>query len=475
MKQASSVYTTNERWRAFAVVSVAVFISILDLFIVNIGMPDIQREWPDAGLSRLSWVLTGYAIALAALLVPLGKIGDILGRRRVFEVGVLTFVLGSALCALSPNPEILIAARVLQGVGAAALTPTSLGLLLPLFPLRERAAVIGAWAALGGVGAATGPPLGGVLVQASWRWIFIVNIPLGLYTTFAVRRRFAEVRDAGSPLPDAVGATLLMLCVGLLTLGLVQGPSWDWDERVVGSFVVGALSGILLVLRSRRHRAPVLELELFRAPSFAFASASTFVFFAGFAGLLLGGVLFLTDVWHYSVLRAGLGFAPGPIMAAVFAAPAGRLAQRFGPAIIGAPGGLLFAIGTAWMTGLGPDPAYASEYLPTMIVGGIGVGLILPSFTASAMMAVRPERLATGIAAETTFRQIGAALGVGAWVAIFGAPAADGVLDAFDRGFVFMAVTSFVAGLTLLVLHFVLRGARGAAAEAAGTPATETP
>jgi MFS family permease len=142
-------------------------------------LPDIERQWPDAGLSGLSWVLSAYAIVLAALLVPLRRVGDLIGRKRVFQAGLAIFVLGSALCAAAQSPEFLIAARVLQGVGAAALTPTSLSLLLPLFRTRERPAVIGAWAALGGVGAAMGPPLGGLLVQASWRWIFLVKCHSG--------------------------------------------------------------------------------------------------------------------------------------------------------------------------------------------------------------------------------------------------------------------------------------------------------
>src|SRR5215207_8979333 len=211
MKQVSppAPYDTDTRWRAFATLSIAVFISILDLFIVNIAFTDIEREWPEAGLSGLSWVLSAYAIVLAALLVPLGRVGDRAGRKRVFQAGLALFVLGSALCAAAPSPGFLLVARVLQGFGAAALTPTSLSLLLPLFPREERTAVIGAWAALGAVGAAMGPPLGGLLVQASWRWIFIVNVPLGLFTLWRVRRRFAEIRDPEATVPDIVGAVLL--------------------------------------------------------------------------------------------------------------------------------------------------------------------------------------------------------------------------------------------------------------------------
>jgi EmrB/QacA subfamily drug resistance transporter len=453
--RAAAVDGDPKRWRAFAVISVAVFISVLDLFIVNIAFPDIQRDFSTATLSELSWVLNGYTILFAALLVPFGKLGDLIGRRRVFEAGLVTFVVGSALCALAPTLETLVAARVLQGVGAAALTPTSLGLILPLFPARQKATAIGAWAALGGVGAATGPPLGGILVQADWRWIFVVNIPLGLITVALVHRRLKEIREEGARMPDVAGAVLGVLTIGLLTLGLAQGPEWNWDGRSIACFAVAAALGTIFVARSRRHNSPVLELDLFRKPGFSMASAATLLFFAGFAALLVGGILFLTQAWHFSVLEAGFGFAPGPAMAALVAPFAGRLADRFGPAIIGAPGGLLFAIGAVLFTNLPAQPDYAGSYLPGMLLGGIGVGLILPSFTASAVMTLPPARLATGIGAETMFRQVGAAVGVATWVAIFGTPVARDVVPAFQDGFAFMGVCSIASGATLLALAVI--------------------
>jgi EmrB/QacA subfamily drug resistance transporter len=452
LETAPSTYGPDQRWRAFATLAVAVFISILDLFIVNIAFPDIAREWPATNLSGLAWVLSAYAIVLAALLVPLGRLGDRIGRKRVFQSGLAVFVLASALCALAPSPELLVAARVLQGVGAAALTPTSLSLLLPLFSPRERAAVIGAWAALGAVGAAMGPPLGGLLVQANWRWIFLVNVPLGLITLWLVRRRFGEIRDPDASRPDVAGGALLAAAVGLLTLGLVQGPEWSWDGRVIASFAAASAGGVAFVVRSHRHESPVLDLRFFRSASFSYAVVATFLFFAGFAALLLGGVLFLTDVWNYSVLSAGLAFAPGPVMAAISAAPGGRLTARFGPGPIGLVGGSLFAAGAALFVGLPAEPAYVSHFLPGMLIGGAGVGLILPTFTSAAVLAVPADRLSTGIAAETTFRQIGAALAVGAWVAIYGSPGRADVLDAFDRGFLYMAACSLAAGLTMLAL-----------------------
>src|SRR5918992_4954598 len=460
------------RWRAFLLVAPAIFITILDMFIVNIAFPDILRDFEGSSISELSWVLNGYAIVFAALLVPMGKLGDVIGRRLVFQVGTLLFVAASALAAVAPSPGLLIAARVLQGVGAAAITPTSLGLVLPLFPAQQRSAAIGAWAALGGVGAAMGPPLGGVLTEASWRWIFIVNIPIGLLTIALVQRRLEELRDSRALLPDAVGSALAVTAVGLLVLGLVQGDTWDWDTRVIACFAAALVLGIAFVARSLRHRAPVIELDLFKSSEFSLANAANLAFYAGFGAFLLGCVLYLTEVWSYSVLTAGFALAPGPATAALFAGISSRFADRLGPAIVGAPGGIIFAVACVMMTGLGPERDYVGEFLPAALITGVGVGLMLPAFMACAMLVIPSERFATGIGGTATFRQIGLALGVAAFVALFGTPAVTDVLGAFDRRFVYIAACAAASGLILFVLALLMRGRRPPTADAIPAPGT---
>jgi EmrB/QacA subfamily drug resistance transporter len=463
-------------WRGFAVLSIAIFVVSLDLFIVNIAFPALAADFPEASVSGLSWVLSAYAIVYAALLVPFGKLGDLAGRLRVFRGGLVLFTLGSALCAAAPSAGLLVAARVVQAVGAAAITPTSLGLVLPTFPPAKRSAAIGAWAALGGVGAAMGPPLGGLLVELSWHWIFVINVPLGLVCLAYVGRHFAEVRDPSGRLPDGAGAVLAVGSVGLLALGLAQGPDWSWDWRVLAALAGAVVLGALLVARSRTHAAPVLALDLLRSPSFSLASLATFLFFAGFAGLLLGNVLFLTGVWGYSALQAGFAFAPGPLLAATFAALSGRVTDRFSsPAVLGVPGGVLFALGATFYLGLGPEPDYLTGYLPGAFLTGIGVGLSLPALTASALTVVPPGELATGVATSTAFRQIGAALGIATWVAVHGTPAPGEVLDAFDRNFVLVGACGLVAGATLLVLALRARYAgapAGSRAASSGAPAS---
>jgi EmrB/QacA subfamily drug resistance transporter len=460
------------RWRAFLLVAPAIFITFLDMFIVNIAFPDMLRDFEDSSISELSWVLNAYTIVFAALLVPMGKLGDVIGRKLVFQVGTLLFVAGSALSAAAPSAGLLIGARVLQGVGAAAITPTSLGLVLPLFPANQRAAAIGAWAALGGVGGAMGPPVGGLLTEASWRWIFIVNVPIGLLTIALVQRRLGEVRDARALLPDAIGSVLAVVSIGLLVLGLVQGDAWDWDARAIACFAGALVLGAAFVMRSLRHRAPVIELDLFRSPEFSLANAANLVFYAGFGAFLLGNVLFLTDVWRYSVLEAGFALAPGPATAALFAAISSRFADRLGPATVGAPGGIVFAVACLMMAGLGPEPDYAGEFLPAILVSGVGVGFAVPAFTACAIVVVPSERLATGIGGAATFRQIGAALGAAALVALLGTPAVTEVLAAFDRSFVFMAGCGAASSLMLLVLAILMRGRRRPTAADAAEPGT---
>jgi EmrB/QacA subfamily drug resistance transporter len=440
-------------WRTFVMISIGVFASLLDLFIVNIAFPDLRRDFPRSGLAELSWVLNGYAIVFAALLVPAGRLADLYGRKRAFVVGLGLFVLASAVCAAAPSVAVLIAARVLQGAGAAILTPSSLGLVLPAFAPRRRPAVIAAWAAVGAVGAAAGPPLGGLLVQASWRWVFLVNLPLGLVSIWYAARRLDESRDPDARgIPDLAGTLALMIGIGALTLALVQGRTWGWDSTgTLAAFAVAVATTAVALARSVRHPVPVLELPILRVPSFALAVAAALAFFAAFAGLLLGGVLFLTQVWGHSVLRAGLELAVGPLAALAFASLAGRIGPRIGMGVLGGIGGLLVAAGLGLNAiRLGLEPNYAGAFLPGQLLTGAGVGLSIPAFTAAAVSAVGPARIATAIGISSMFRQVGAALGVAAFVALVGTPAREHALSAYRHGWAFMVAAATVGGLLML-------------------------
>lgn len=408
------------------VTSAAAFVAGLDLFIVNIAFNDIGRDFAGTSLSQLSWVLNGYAIVYAALLVPLGRLADRSSRRTGFIAGVGLFTVASAICAAAPNVEVLVAARVLQAVGAAALTPTSLGLLLAVFAIERRANAVRVWAASGALAAAAGPVVGGLLVQASWRWVFLVNIPIGIITIIAAVRFVPDSRDPeAGPVPDLIGALLAALAVGALALGLVQGGSWGWGSfRIIAALTVAAVAGGLFWYRNLHHPVPVVEPALLRVPSFAWANATSLIFSTAFAASLLIAVLWLQQVWGESALRAGLEMAPGPLLVPVFAVVASLLVKRgVGVGLITAAGCLLCAAGAVtMMVSVGPTPAYATEILPGWLLGGAGVGLALPTLLSSATADLPPSRTATGSAVVTMTRQVGSVLGVSVLVALLGSP-----------------------------------------------------
>jgi EmrB/QacA subfamily drug resistance transporter len=443
------------RWKVLAVTAVAVFMGFLDVTIVNVAFPDIEHDFAGASRADLSWVLNVYNIVFAALLVPAGRVADLVGRRRMFFVGVGAFLTPSVLCGVAASPEGLVAARVLQAAAGAVLVPTSLALLLPEFPAERRATAVAIWSATGAVAAALGPSLGGVLVdQLGWRWVFFVNVPIGLAALVPARRILRETRDPDALLPDALGSALLVVGVGALALGIVKGSDWGWDSpRVLGALAAAAVLLPAVVLRSARHRAPVIELSLFRARSFAVANAGMFAFSTAFYALLLCNVLFLTQIWGWSILTAGFAVTPGPLMAAATAPLAGRLADRFGQRVVALPGALLFALGCALFAhGMGTTPAYASEYLvPTMLTGA-GVGLSFASWGSAAVAELPPARFATGSAVLACVRQIGAVLGIAALVALLDAAPPGDPMSGFVAAWTWMAVAGGVVAALALTL-----------------------
>jgi EmrB/QacA subfamily drug resistance transporter len=443
------------RWQVLLVTSVGVFMTFLDVTIVNIAFPDIRASFPDSSLAQLSWILNAYAIVFAAALVPAGRLADRVGRRRFFFAGLLLFLGASVGCGAAGSVEVLIGARVIQALAGAMLVPASLALVLPEFPLERRATATALWGATGAVAAAAGPSLGGVLVDwQGWRSVFFVNLLIGLPSLLPARRLLRESREPQAALPDALGALLLATGVGALALAIVEGPDWGWSSgRVVGAFTASAVSLGVFVWRSSRHPAPVIELSLFRVRSFSVANAGGFVFALGFYALLLCNVLFLTGVWRYSILEAGVLLTPGPLAAAIAAPIGGRLSDRFGQRLVAVPGGLIFAAGALlFALGIGEQPAYVSEFLPATLLTGIGVGLSFASFGSAAVAELPRSRYATGGAIANCFRQIGAALGISALIVVLGTPSATDPLGDYKHAWVLMALTGAVAGLTGIAL-----------------------
>jgi EmrB/QacA subfamily drug resistance transporter len=432
------------------------FVAFLDTTIVNIAFPDISASFAGSGRDALSWVLDGYFVVIAALLVPAGGLADRFGHRRIFLLGVAGFTAASLLCAVAPSLELLISFRVLQGVGAALIAPASLAIVLDSFPVEKRSTGVGLWGAAAAAAAATGPTLGGALVELNdWRLVFLVNLPLGAAILIAGRSRLPERPVRDSRLPDLPGALMLALALALITLGIVEGNDWGWTAAAtLGSFATGAALLVAMVARSRSHPRPIVEPELFAHRSFRIGNLGTLLFSAAFFSIVLGNVLFLTSIWGYTVLQAGLATLPGPAMTTVVSGPAGRLADRFGHRAIVVPGALFFAAGVMVLRSAGAEPDWLGLWLPGAILTGIGIGLAFPTLGSAAVRDVAVDRFATASAVNAAFRQVGAVLGTAILVAIVGDPLGlREALSVSDDAYLFAVVAALLSGAVTLVLR----------------------
>jgi len=460
-----------------AVLAVAVlgsFMAFVDATIVNIAVPNIAHHFSGSRLSSVSWVLNAYNIVFAAFLVGGGQLADLLGRRRVFSSALLLFTLASTVCAVAPTLDVLIAARIVQAAGAAALVPSSLAIVLESREERERMHAVALWAAVAALAAGIGPPLGGLLITASsWRLVFLVNIPVGLLAFLLARRVLVESRAPGRRhMPDLLGGAVLALAIASLVLAVVKGQEWGWGGgRVIGAFLAALLLGSYFVLRSSRHRAPVIDLSLLRIRAFALSNGVTVVMASGFYAYTLCNVLFLTSVWRYSILTAGLALTPGPFTAMAVAGPASRLVERVGHRPIVVPGALVWAGGMAWFAArLGVAPDFLGGWLPGMVILGVGAGLTFPTLSGAAVGSVPGPRFAVATSLNSVARQVGAALGVAILIAILGGAAGLDplqALHAFEHGWLF-AGACFLAGSLACLGLVVARPGQDAQSEARG-------
>ena len=452
-EQPGTLETGRRRWAVLAVVSAAQFLTILDLWVVNIALPALRHDFAPATLSDVSWILDVYAIVLAALLLPAGRAADSIGRRKCFLAGLVVFGVASLGCAVAPDLPALIACRALQAAGAAVLMPTSLGLALSVFPSRQRGTAVGVWAGVGAVAAGSGPVLGGLLVESSWRWIFLINLPIILATWaagVAILPRRGNMRgniragERGSRRPgwriDGVGTVLVLGAVGLVCTALTEAPGWP-PSRTWPVLAAGLALAAAFVAHIRRHPDPLVAPGLFSIRPFSAGAVGLVAYYTGFASMLLGTTLLLTAEWHFSVLHAAVSIAPGPITAGIVSPFSGRLSARFGMRSTVVAGAVLFAAAGAWpLASAGGGPAYAAVVLPSMLLWGVANALIQPSLFASADAAPRAE-LASGSAVLAMARQVGSALGVAVFVAVFGASPATG-LGGFDRAWIVVLITA---------------------------------
>jgi EmrB/QacA subfamily drug resistance transporter len=397
------------------------FLSSVDLFIVNVAFDQIGRDFETAGLAELSWILSAYAVVFAALLVPMGRLADRYGQKRGFVAGLVLFIAASLACGFAPGVWWLVAFRGLQAVGAAAMTPASLGLLLAAVEPDKRAPAARLWATTGALAAALGPALGGGLVQLSWQWAFWINLPVGLLLVAGALRYVPDVRlNQGAPMPDLAGAVMLVVLVGAVVLGLIQGNDWGWaSTRVLGAFAVAVVSLGIFVRRTLRHPSPIIAPALLAVPAFRWANLATLVFNSAFGAALLGGILWMQQAWEYGALRTGLAIALGPLAVPITSVIAHRRFPAARPGQMIAAGSLLFAVSAAWQGwALSTTPAYWTGFLPAWVLGGIGVGLAMPNLLAAATATLPPAQASTGGGVVSMARQVGLVLGVAVLVTV---------------------------------------------------------
>jgi EmrB/QacA subfamily drug resistance transporter len=447
--------TGRQRWAVLAVVSAAQFLIILDLWVVNIALPALQRDFAPSTLPDVSWILDAYAIVLAALLLPAGRAADSIGRRECFLAGLVIFGAASLGCAAAPDLLLLITCRALQAAGAAMLMPTSLGLALQVFPSHQRGTAVGIWAGVGAMAAGSGPVLGGLLVESSWRWIFLINLPViltALAAGVAILPRRPGVVNGQRPgrRADGAGTVLLLGAVGLVCGALTEAPRWP-PARTWQVLAAGLVLGAAFVAHIRRHPDPLAAPRLFSVRAFRAGAAGLVAYYIGFAAMLLGTTLLLTEQWRFSILQAAVSIAPGPITAGIVSPFSGRLSARFGVRVTVAAGAALFAAAGAWPSAsAGDSPAYAAVVLPAMLLWGVANALIQPSLFACADAAPRAE-LASASAVLATARQLGSALGVATFAAVLGDQTASG-LARFDGAWIVVVITAAITAVAGLAI-----------------------
>jgi EmrB/QacA subfamily drug resistance transporter len=404
---------TNRRWWALGALSVSLFMIMLDNTVVSLALPTIQRDL-DASLTQLEWVVNAYTLAFAVVLLTGGKVADLLGRRRIFVVGLVVFTASSLACGLAGSGGALISARAVQGLGAALMLPATLSIITATFAAKERAIAIGIWAAISGAALAIGPMIGGVLVQhAGWEWIFYINIPVGVIGILATFKLVDESRDRSAERRlDVPG--LLTSAVGIFALNyaLIQGNTYGWSSgRIVGSFVAAAVLLVAFLAFELRQRLPMLDLTLFRERTFTAANVNGLLMFIGLFTYILYFSIFLQTVLGYSAVQAGATFLVSSAAILLFAPAAGGIAAKVGPRLPMTGGMALYGVAMLVMSSL-DETAGFWNIAPWLFVGGAGFGLIVAPMTEAILASVDVDKAGVASGVMQVFRQLGGSLGV---------------------------------------------------------------
>lgn len=438
------------------IASLGVFMAFVDSTAVSIAFPDMLRSFPDSQIDDLSWIFNIYNVTLGALLIPAGRLADVIGRRRTFSIGVWMFTIASGLCAIAPTLTTLVIARAIQGVGAAVMIPTSLALVLHAYPDEQRKHAVALWTAVAALAAGIGPSLGGFLVNMSgWQLVFLVNIPIGIITLRLTKSKLIESRAPGRrQIPDLPGAALLALAIGSLILAIVQAEQWGWlGMETITAFVTACVLAAAFAYRSSNHASPVVEFSMFRSRRVAVTGAMTFIGGAGYFAIVLANVLYMTEVWGYSALTAGLAMTPGPFFAALAAGTIGRLADHRDPRLLIFVGALLWASGPLFLiAAFTTAPAFLTAFLPAALILAAGVGIVFPLVAAIAVADADGGKFGAATAMNSAVRQIGAAFGVALLVVLLGNTTAANAESAFTAAWIFSSICFlFVAVAALFI------------------------
>jgi EmrB/QacA subfamily drug resistance transporter len=450
----------NRRWWTLAAVGFGLFMIMLDNTVVNVALPSIERDL-GAKLSELEWIVSGYALTFAALLLTGGKLADLFGRRLVFVSGLTVFTASSLACALAPNAQFLIGARVLQGVGAALLNPASLSIITATFPARERGAAIGIWAGVSATALAIGPFVGGLLTEhVGWSSIFFVNVPIGAIAIVASLLLIDESKDT-SPGQRLDPAGLVTSGVGLFALvyGLIEGNDYGWGStRIVGAFLVAAVALLVFLVLEHRQQRPMLDLGLFRSPTFVGATLTVLLSTLAMFGVLFYVSLYMQNILGYSPIQAGAAFLPMTLLIILIAPIAGRRSDRVGSRWMLVFGGILLSAQLFYFSRLGGSESYWA-LVPGMLLGGVGIASIMSPSTSAALSGVSVDKAGVGSAVVNTGRQLGGSIGI----ALMGAIVAHEVAgrstpEAFVHGLsVALVVASGIALAGALVAGVLVR------------------
>lgn len=447
----------DRKWLTLAAVSLGLFMIMLDNTVVNVALPAIQRDL-EASLSQLQWIVTGYALAFAAFMLIGGKVADAYGRRRIFVLGIVVFTVASLVCGLAPSSSALIAARVVQGVGAALMSPATLSIIAATFPPAERGAAVGIWAGVSALALAIGPLVGGLLTEhLSWHWIFFVNVPVGVVGVLASYTLVDESRDETHERLDLPGLATSGLGLFALTYALIEANTYGWlSTRILGSFALAAVALSAFVVLERLQRAPMLPLDLFRNRTYTGANTVTLLAALAMFGVFFFMSLYMQGILGYSAVETGAAFLPMTLVIILVAPLAGRVADRIGSRALMTGGMLLVALHLAYLSRLGADATYG-DLLPGFLVGGFGMALTMTPSTAAATRAVPVEKAGVGAAVLNAFRQVGGSLGIAVMGAIMARAVGDGrTPDAFMRGFENALQTAAAIALVGAVVAFLL-------------------